>query len=848
MFVSAVIAEGKAAFRHALESGVTLEHLSGAGAEVFAFVCAYTKEYGDLPTVDIVAGKTGIELPPVEGKAAFFTAEVLNRKLHIELMPKVRDWAELLEQAKPREMVADAETTLRRIRQDFRTARVESLTRMGEEVWEDYQRMKKGQWGIEIPWPTINEATLGMWPEDLILFVARVGVGKCLAASTPVLDPVTGLMTTIQHRVETPGAAGSAVTFDRSAGLVVRPVGQVHDNGTKACVRLRVSSGRELTLTPNHPLLTAEGWREAGSLKPGQTIALPARMPFPAEPVSLPLWEVRLLAILLAEGSYTGNHTGFSTTDPEILRMGREAADALGVDLVPVGPCGYDFRRRESSGPNAVRALLRRHGIDDTLAKHKRIPDAIYRLPPEQLGEFLGVFWMCDGYVESTGPGMTLASQEMLEQIQHLMLRFGVQTRVEYKRATCDGKDFDAWRLRVYAAGQERMLRGLHLWGEKRERVVVLAAKNKNPNRGFPRVSDAFVERVKQIADTKQGRWNGGGMAQVRDRLGWKTRSFGVRDLFGANQTLMLGRFREFCDVHGCTDEFAWLWDEGLFWDEVESVTDAGEHRVYDLGMAPTHNFVANDVVVHNSWTGLMLAQHAWAKGKRVLFVTTEMARLNIARRFVALHLRLPFKQFRRGQLGEFVEKKVEAELKALAEKDGFYIIGGDFNFTFEDLETSIDEAEPDLLIVDGAYLMKAQGVSRTERAAAAFDELKRVGKRHKIAVAATSQFNREVKNNAADTISLERIALTDTASWNADVVIAVIRTEDMRRDNKAEMRVLKNREGVTGEPVGMWWNFDEMRFDELPKTGGGDADEFGTGLPITGLPSEPGKPDPFEF
>ena len=41
--------------------------------------------------------------------------------------------------------------------------------------------------------------------------------------------------------------------------------------------------------------------------------------------------------------------------------------------------------------------------------------------------------------------------------------------------------------------------------------------------------------------------------------------------------------------------------DSDLYWDEIISITELGEEDVYDLTVEKTHNFVANDIIVHNS-------------------------------------------------------------------------------------------------------------------------------------------------------------------------------------------------------------------------------------------------------
>jgi hypothetical protein len=40
---------------------------------------------------------------------------------------------------------------------------------------------------------------------------------------------------------------------------------------------------------------------------------------------------------------------------------------------------------------------------------------------------------------------------------------------------------------------------------------------------------------------------------------------------------------------------------EGPMWDVVESIEPAGEEEVFDISVPTLHNFVANDLIVHNS-------------------------------------------------------------------------------------------------------------------------------------------------------------------------------------------------------------------------------------------------------
>jgi len=48
-------------------------------------------------------------------------------------------------------------------------------------------------------------------------------------------------------------------------------------------------------------------------------------------------------------------------------------------------------------------------------------------------------------------------------------------------------------------------------------------------------------------------------------------------------------------------EELGNLADSDIFWDEIKSITPLQEEDVYDATVEGVHNFVANDIVVHNS-------------------------------------------------------------------------------------------------------------------------------------------------------------------------------------------------------------------------------------------------------
>lgn len=235
--------------------------------------------------------------------------------------------------------------------------------------------------------------------------------------------------------------------------------------------------------------------------------------------------------------------------------------------------------------------------------------------------------------------------------------------------------------------------------------------------------------------------------------------------------------------------------------------------------------FVAR-VGIGKTWTAVLLALHAWKNGHKVLFGTTEISRVRIAMRLIAAHYRLPYDNLRKGRLGAFGEKKLEQGLKDILDDQNFYVAGGNFDFRVESFASSLIDIAPELTILDGAYLLRVDGKTRTERAANAFDELKRIATGQEIPLVVTMQFNRGVKANVASSVDIGNIALTDVAAWNADLGYALIQTDDMKAAKTMTFKPLKVREGV-GDTFDVAWDLDSMNFPEQPKgTGGGDADE----------------------
>lgn len=220
-------------------------------------------------------------------------------------------------------------------------------------------------------------------------------------------------------------------------------------------------------------------------------------------------------------------------------------------------------------------------------------------------------------------------------------------------------------------------------------------------------------------------------------------------------------------------------------------------------------------VGVGKSWVLVICAHKAWVSGRKVLVVSTEMHKTQLARRFFALHLRLPYDEIRRGRLSEFVESKLFQGVEEIIGEDGINIVAGDFDYSIDNIATVVSDMKPDIMCLDGSYLIKNVGKDRHEKVSNTFDDLKKINKRTGIVTITNLQFNRSAKTDDSKTISTDNIGITDVASWNSDVAYGLEQSDEQRAKWEMGIKGMKVREGSPGKIL-INWNHGAMDFSEI--------------------------------
>src|SRR5262249_4777310 len=76
-----------------------------------------------------------------------------------------------------------------------------------------------------------------------------------------------------------------------------------------------------------------------------------------------------------------------------------------------------------------------------------------------------------------------------------------------------------------------------------------------------------------------------------------------------------------------------------IYWDEIVSINPAGEAEVYDISVPGKANFVANDLIVHNSTILLGVSALLSQTAGRVLYVSGEESARQIKIRADRMHI-----------------------------------------------------------------------------------------------------------------------------------------------------------------------------------------------------------------
>ena len=691
-----------------------------------------------------------------------------------------------------------------RITQDF-----VALKDILKTTWDQIEQIHKDQSvisGVPSGFNDLDAKTGGFQKSDLIIIAARPGVGKCLVASTLIDDPETGSRLSIEEFVKQ--KRPSVFGLSPRGRIELRNIGAWVDSGFQQCFAVTTQTGRRVEVTGHHPFLTVSGWQPLHDLVISDAIAVPTRLDIFGHE-QMPAELARLLGYFVGDGALSRNTPEFINVDPEII-ADFNAAVALHFPSCHVrrrGPhytvCGF-FRSRPgtySRQPNPVIRWLKGFGLWGKKAEFKRFPDEAWRWDKETLKEFIRGLMSCDGSIFATENGrprieFSVASEGLAKDVHHAFVRFGIVSRLYRKSERC-------WRVQITDSESVARYQAEIGWiGEKVGRFPEDLPQFRSNNGHLP---IAVWRLVGQAASTRGLSWSRLAVLSGERARSTHYDTYNPRTNHGLSPR-RLAVFNEVLEDPRLTA----LANPELYWDRIVSIEPTGDHQVYDLTVPEGANFIAEDVILHNTSLTLNIAQHAAIQYKiPVAIFSLEMSEQQLVTRLLCSEASVDSYRLRTGLLKDAEWPRIPQAMGALSEAQIY--IDDSPNVSVMEMRTKARRLKSannlGLIIVD--YLQLMQGRNQENRVQEVSDisrSLKGLARELQIPVIACSQLSREPEKRTDHRPQLSDLRESGTLEQDSDLVLFIYRerfyndnvAEDKR--NIAEIIIAKHRNGPTGK------------------------------------------------
>ena len=469
-----------------------------------------------------------------------------------------------------------------------------------------------------------------------------------------------------------------------------------------------------------------------------------------------------------------------------------------GEDLAPGG--------REAAahnGPNALVSWLRGLGLEGKGAAQKFVPAPVFILPRKQAALFINRLFATDGWatVLASGQaqvGYSTVSERLARQVQHLLLRFGVTAKLRHRWVKYRDSRRSSWQLDITDADSiRRFASEIGIFSKEKALSRVLdTLKSRRPQTN----TDLIPAGVWRFIESAKGQMS---WAELARKAG-----VNASNIHAHKRSLSRGRLARFALALGAP-KLMELAHSDVYWDRIESCLALGPKQVYDLTIPDTHNFVANDVCVHNTSFAMNIAENAAIGGNvPTAIFSMEMSGEQLAMRLISSLGRIDQMKVRTGKLDDTDWKRVSSAISIMSKAPMFIDDTGALTPT--EIRARARRLKRDqnlgLVVVDYLQLMHVPG-TRENRATEISEicrSLKSLAKELHVPVIALSQLNRSLEQRPDKRPIMSDLRESGSIEQDADVIVFIYRDEVYDKDSAdkgtAEIIIGKQRNG----PIGM--------------------------------------------
>lgn len=422
----------------------------------------------------------------------------------------------------------------------------------------------------------------------------------CLSGDTLVYDAKTGKRKQIKDLVNEQNFYCLSLNIELK--LKEEKATRIFSTGIKPVNKMLLSSGKEIKATGNHKFLTVEGWKRLDQLKPDEFIATP-RIISSSNQIKLSPDKIIVLAHLIGDGCYLARQPlHYTNADPlciEVVNKASKNAFATKNRIVNQKTWQHlylssPYHLTHGKRNPIVKWLDEELDIYDQRSGQKEIPKVIFSLSKSQLALFISHLFATDGGLTKSAGLWRLhyasKSKKLISGLQHLLLKFEIHSTIKINKK----KGYDP----VY----DLVISGKNDQVKFCKQIGIFGAKSKN-------VIIALLELEKIKANTNIDIIPKEVWLKIKKRfsaIGLTSRTFHTKMDWAYSGTQRYGsglsreRLRSVA-VRLDNKELEQLAGSDIFWEKIKTIEPCGKEEVFDITMPENHNFVANDIIVHNS-------------------------------------------------------------------------------------------------------------------------------------------------------------------------------------------------------------------------------------------------------
>lgn len=457
---------------------------------------------------------------------------------------------------------------------------------------------------------------------------------------------------------------------------------------------------------------------------------------------------------------------------------------------------------------NPVTEFLKKIGLFGKNAHEKELPDEIFELAREDVALLINRLFSCDGtaYVASCSgnPFRVIAyssvSKRLIHQIQHLLLRFGILSKVRSKITHCNEQAFPSFELEIH--GRDDLIafcREIGIHG-KEEAVENVLQQTLSTAIGWSK--DTLPLEIWDLILAKKGKRSWPSL--------FKAKGLPVpSNLHARKRSIRRDTLRRI--AHVLDDlELDQLATSDVYWDRITSIASTGQKEVFDLSIEETHNFIAGDIIVHNTALALNLAENICFRNQVPVGVfSLEMSAAQLLHRLICSQAQVESEKIQTGALnGKEYQRVVEAV--HLMQKQ-VMIIDDQPGLKITDLRARarrMKEAHNiGFLVIDYLQLISGSGTLRAmENRQIEISEisrmLKNLARELNIPILCLAQLSRKVEERQGHRPMMSDLRESGSLEQDSDVVMFLLRREyydPYDKPGQAELIIAKNRHGAIG-------------------------------------------------